>query len=83
MEITWEEVRPAVDRMHQRKATESDYFLYLRWELEQAMSSLPPESKNKNGKPDDGDGFHAGCCALRAYSALFQLEDLIKRNRAK
>ena len=68
----YEKIRPVIDRMFMRTATIADYFAYLRFEMQEAMYALPPEV------PDNkSDGWHAGCCALRAYASLFQLERMV------
>ena len=72
--IPYEDIRPVLDRMHSRTATIADFLLYIRFEMVEAMNALPPTI------PDNkSDGFHAGCCALRAFAAMFQLERLIKQ----
>lgn len=54
--------------------TSADHIAYLRRELVEAMRVLPPEAKI-NGVAEDG--YHAGCCALRAYASLYHLEKLL------
>jgi len=69
--ITYEEIRPVVDRMHTKTSTVADHLLYLRFEMQEAMKVLPPEPDGKS------DVWHAGACCLRAYASLYQLERLI------
>lgn len=58
-------------------ASAADLIAYARWELREAMQSLPPDPHDEpRGRPVDG--FHAGCCALRAEAALRQLERLLE-----
>lgn len=71
--MSYEKIKPVVDRIFQKKATADDFLAYIRWELQECMNALPPEV------PDNkSDSYHAGCCALRALSAVFQLERLIQ-----
>jgi hypothetical protein len=69
--ITYEEVRPVIDRMFQKTASVEDHVLYLKFEMQEAMKVLPPEP------PCAPDAWHAGACCLRAYASLFQLERLL------
>lgn len=54
-------------------ASATDLIEYAKWELWEAIYSLPPEAPNS--RPADPN--HAGCCALRADSAIRQLERLL------
>jgi len=73
--ITYEEIRPVVDRMFMKTATVADYLYYLRFEMQEAMKVLPPEPDGK------ADVWHGGACCLRAYASLYQLERLIQEQR--
>jgi hypothetical protein len=74
--ISYDEIRPIVDRMHIKTATATDYLLYLRFAMQEAMKVLPPEV------PDDkSDGWHASACCLLAYASLFQLERLLQQQK--
>jgi hypothetical protein len=53
---------------------------YAKWELVECMDSVSP-SAELLGDPEDG--FHAGCCALRAFGTLLRMERLLKRDGAK
>lgn len=66
-------IKPVVERLRDMTATVEDYFEYLKYEITEAMIVLPPV--------EDGfheNGYHAGCCNLRALSCLFRMKDLVK-----
>jgi hypothetical protein len=63
------EVRRLLRARINRTATIGDLLWLAKWEISDALDSLPP--KPANGE----DPFHAGCAAFRAYSLLFQIED--------
>ena len=66
----------ALEHMMAGKASAADLITYARWELRECMDSLPPDPHDEpRGRPVDG--FHAGCCAMRAESALHRLERLL------
>ncbi len=69
--ISYDEIRPIVDRMRAKTATAADYLQYLRFEMQEAMKVLPPEPNAK------ADVWHAGACCLRAYASLYELERLL------
>ncbi len=72
---TYEQIKPVIDRMFQHKASIEDFLAYVRWELQECMNALPPEVSDEKS-----DGYHAGCCALRALSAVFQLGNRIEKS---
>ena len=72
--ISYEEIRPVVDRMFMKTAAVQDYLLYLRFEMQEAMKVLPPEVSDAKS-----DGWHGSACCLRAYASLFQLERLLQQ----
>ena len=73
--MTYEDIKPIVDRMRQKTASALDHVLYMRFELEEAMKVLPPDNEREGHKIDN---YHAGCCCLRAYAASLNLGDLLK-----
>jgi hypothetical protein len=74
--ISYEEIKPIVDRMFERKATVADFLMYLRFEMQEAMRVLPPDAP-ASGKVEDG--WHASACIFRAWASLYQLERLIAK----
>lgn len=64
------EIRPVLDRLRTKNATVGDFITYLKFEMKEIMKVLPPEVQ----AGARSDGFHAGCCALRSYATLLQLE---------
>lgn len=76
--ITYDDIKPVVQRIRDKSASIADHITYLRFELREAINALPPE------KPDDQFGaYHAGCCAVRAFSDTYQLEDLIAKGKGR
>jgi hypothetical protein len=71
--ISYDEIRPVINRLRFETVTPADMCLYLRFEMQEIMKVLPPDV------PDNkSDGFHASCCALRALSVIYQLERTLK-----
>ncbi len=64
-------------RINYGGACAEDLIVYARWELREAMYSLPPDPSDSRPRGRPVDGFHAGCCCMRADSALTQLSKLI------
>lgn len=71
------EFRHRLNRINYGGACAEDLITYARWEMREAMYSLPPDPADKEPRGRPVDGFHAGCCAMRADSALLQLGKLI------
>lgn len=71
------------DRVRNGTASADDLIAYARWEMWEAIYSLPPEAGAKGGTNNSGevsrvtDGFHASCCVERAECALRQLKKLL------
>ncbi len=71
------DIKQIVDKMFRMQDVSTlEMCQYIEWEMKAAMDSLPPES-NLQGK-GEGDGFHAGCCVLRAYATLLKVKDRLK-----
>jgi hypothetical protein len=64
--------RAASDAWFAQRATVQETISFILWELEDCLLSCEPDAP-KNGLPVDS--FHAGCCALRAYAMLLNLQD--------
>lgn len=75
------EFRRRLTRINYGGATAEDLITYAHWELHEIMDSLPPDPADKEPRGRPVDGFHAGCCAMRADSALRQLGKLIADGR--
>lgn len=65
--------------------TAEELIAYARWEMWEAIYSLPPESGARGEMNNSGevsrvtDGFHASCCVVRAAMALRLLEKTLAR----
>lgn len=72
------------DRVGNGTASAEDLIAYARWEMWEAIYSLPPQSGSKEAASSNGevsrvtDGFHAGCCISRAEAALRHLARLLE-----
>lgn len=67
--ISYDEIKPVIDKLFARTATVQDRLFYVRFELQEIMKALPPVNKS-----NESDGWHASACALRAFSVLIGLE---------
>ena len=67
--ISYDELKPVVDRLFNRTATIADRLTYVRFELQEIMKALPPDATD-----NESDGWHASACALRAFSVVIGLE---------
>lgn len=57
-------------------ASSEDLIRYIRWEMREALFSLPPDPADQpRGRAVDG--FHASCCVERADASMRQLERLL------
>jgi len=61
-------LRALMTKVGSVECSDEELLAYARWELREAMYSLPPEPQRGDAK--HGDGFHAGCCVMRAEAAL-------------
>lgn len=69
------ERRELIRRIFSRSPSAKDLMDFIDVELREALDSLEP-SAPQNGRARDG--FHAGCCVLRAYGSLLQLREKIE-----
>lgn len=70
-------LRHACNRVLNGTASADDLIAFARWELWEAIYSLPPDPPAGEERGRHVDGFHAGCCASRAEGALRQLKKLL------
>ena len=76
--ISYDAIRPVIDRMFTKTATVEDFVQYIRFEMQEAMKVLPPEVSD-----DKSDGWHGSACCLRVCSSLLQMERLLEGQRRK
>lgn len=75
-------LRKSSERVLVGMATASEIIAVARWELWEAIYSLPPDPANGEPRGRHLDGWHASACAARAEGMLRQLSRLLETEHA-